>query len=297
MERRDFCKFLAIAAASRAMPAFGQTSEGDPGAPSRFNQYIHDYAAFCALPPKMRVFYAARNGQIVEEWLDEATWQPPAWDFNPAPLQIAGGMWDNVPLESPIPDLAGDGPYKPTWDSLLNYEAPEWYQDAKFGIWAHWSPQCVPEDGDWYARNMYVRDRRRTNITWNITGRRRGSDTRISARNGLCSIGNPTNSSRATRMPARKSSFPSPIIMTASTPGTRSTSRGTLQHRSASRRCGNLGSRGAEARFAFRRHRPSGAQLVVVSAFPRGGQVRTVCGVPYDGGLYSAEGTDQWWKD
>lgn len=156
MERRDFCKFLAIAAASKAMPAFGQTSEGNPGAPSRFNQYIQDYAAFCALPPEMRVFYAARNGQIVEERLDEATWQPPAWDFNPAPLQIAGGMWDNVPLESPIPDLAGDGPYKPTWDSLLNYEAPEWYQDAKFGIWAHWSPQCVAEDGDWYARNMYV---------------------------------------------------------------------------------------------------------------------------------------------
>jgi alpha-L-fucosidase len=26
----------------------------------------------------------------------------------------------------------------------------------KFGIWAHWSPQCVPEKGDWYARNMYL---------------------------------------------------------------------------------------------------------------------------------------------
>jgi len=38
----------------------------------------------------------------------------------------------------------------------MQYEAPEWYQDAKFGIWAHWSPQCVPEKGDWYARNMYL---------------------------------------------------------------------------------------------------------------------------------------------
>jgi alpha-L-fucosidase len=139
------------------MPAFGQTAQDNlPASPSRFNQYIQSYAAFCALPPEMRVFYAASNGRIVEERLDQATWHPPAWDFNPAPLQIAGGMWDNVPLESPIPDLAGDGPYKPTWDSLLNYDAPDWYQDAKFGIWAHWSPQCVPEDGDWYARNMYV---------------------------------------------------------------------------------------------------------------------------------------------
>ncbi len=56
---------------------------------------------------------------------------------------------------SPIPNLAGEGPFQPTWDSLLQYECPEWYRDAKFGIWNHWSPQCVPEDGDWYARNMY----------------------------------------------------------------------------------------------------------------------------------------------
>jgi alpha-L-fucosidase len=58
-------------------------------------------------------------------------------------------------MEAPVPGLAGTGPYGPTWDSLLNYDAPDWYRDAKFGIWAHWSPQCVPERGDWYARNMY----------------------------------------------------------------------------------------------------------------------------------------------
>jgi len=44
-----------------------------------------------------------------------------------------------------------------SWDSLSHYVAPQWYRDAKFGIWAHWSAQCVPEQGDWYARNMYVR--------------------------------------------------------------------------------------------------------------------------------------------
>jgi alpha-L-fucosidase len=41
---------------------------------------------------------------------------------------------------------------------MLQYDAPEWYRDAKFGIWAHWSPQCVPEFGDWYARSMYMED-------------------------------------------------------------------------------------------------------------------------------------------
>jgi alpha-L-fucosidase len=61
-------------------------------------------------------------------------------------------------MNSPVPGLSGDGPFQPTWESLLNYEAPEWYRDAKFGMWAHWSPQCVPEDGDWYAHNMYIQD-------------------------------------------------------------------------------------------------------------------------------------------
>lgn len=49
------------------------------------------------------------------------------------------------------------GPFQPTWDSLTeNYRAPDWFRDAKFGIWAHWSAQCVPEQGDWYARRMYL---------------------------------------------------------------------------------------------------------------------------------------------
>jgi alpha-L-fucosidase len=33
---------------------------------------------------------------------------------------------------------------------------PDWFRDSKFGIWAHWGPQCVPEMGDWYGRLMYV---------------------------------------------------------------------------------------------------------------------------------------------
>lgn len=47
------------------------------------------------------------------------------------------------------------GPFKPNWDSLAQYQVPEWFRDAKFGIWAHWGPQCQPERGDWYARGMY----------------------------------------------------------------------------------------------------------------------------------------------
>ena len=48
------------------------------------------------------------------------------------------------------------GDFQPTWESLKQYKAPEWFRDAKFGLWAHWTAQCVPEQGDWYARQMYI---------------------------------------------------------------------------------------------------------------------------------------------
>lgn len=40
-------------------------------------------------------------------------------------------------------------------ESFRAYSYPEWFRDAKFGIWAHWGPQAVPRQGDWYARKMY----------------------------------------------------------------------------------------------------------------------------------------------
>jgi alpha-L-fucosidase len=47
-------------------------------------------------------------------------------------------------------------PFEATRESLRAYQVPEWFRDAKFGIWAHWGPQSAAEDGDWYARNMYM---------------------------------------------------------------------------------------------------------------------------------------------
>ena len=55
-----------------------------------------------------------------------------------------------------LPDVPiQDGPYAADWESLSAWECPEWFRDAKFGIWAHWGPQCQAEDGDWYGRHMY----------------------------------------------------------------------------------------------------------------------------------------------
>lgn len=56
------------------------------------------------------------------------------------------------------------GPFAPTWDSLIaNYKCPDWFRDAKLGIWAHWGPQCVPGEGDWYARSMYLQGHKQYN--------------------------------------------------------------------------------------------------------------------------------------
>jgi len=57
-------------------------------------------------------------------------------------------------FSSATPDWA-KAPFNPNWQSLERYNVPDWFRDAKFGIWAHWGPQCQPEYGDWYAQGMY----------------------------------------------------------------------------------------------------------------------------------------------
>jgi alpha-L-fucosidase len=170
MERREFCRLVAAAATAIATPAIGEKIQessdqtGDAAQSPAFKAFdsptqVRDYAEFCATPANERQFYAFEDGRFIEEKLDEKTWEFGDFQGNvveAATLPIPGGSWDGVPMNSPpSSNLAGEGPYKPTWDSLLEYEAPEWFLDAKLAIWAHWSPQCVPEAGDWYARYLY----------------------------------------------------------------------------------------------------------------------------------------------
>lgn len=69
-------------------------------------------------------------------------------------LTVAVAQADSFSMTD-LPPIA-EGPFSPTWKSLCSqYKAPEWFRDAKFGVWAHWGPQCQPEHGDWYARSMY----------------------------------------------------------------------------------------------------------------------------------------------
>jgi len=56
------------------------------------------------------------------------------------------------------PDIPGL--FTPNWQSLKAHQDPEWFRDAKFGIYTHWGPVTVgcedaPQGGEWYGREMY----------------------------------------------------------------------------------------------------------------------------------------------
>ena len=47
--------------------------------------------------------------------------------------------------------LPAQGPYQPTTESLRRHKAPQWFEDAKFGIFIHWGPYAVPAFHEWYV--------------------------------------------------------------------------------------------------------------------------------------------------
>ena len=49
--------------------------------------------------------------------------------------------------------------YEASVESLQNYSCPQWFRDAKFGIYLHWGAYSVAEQGEWYARNLYIEGR------------------------------------------------------------------------------------------------------------------------------------------
>ncbi|MFL6306049.1 MAG: alpha-L-fucosidase [Candidatus Sulfotelmatobacter sp.] len=73
--------------------------------------------------------------------------------------QKASSKYDpeRVALLKQVDDVTHHGPFRPDWESLQKYEAPDWYRDAKFGIFIHWGVYSVPAFGnEWYPRLMYV---------------------------------------------------------------------------------------------------------------------------------------------
>ena len=72
--------------------------------------------------------------------------------------QKASSKYDSerAALLKRVDSLDQQGPFRPDWESLQKYEVPEWYKDAKFGIFIHWGAYSVPAfSSEWYPRNMY----------------------------------------------------------------------------------------------------------------------------------------------
>ena len=76
----------------------------------------------------------------------DATWQKASSNYD---IQRANLLKD-------VDSADQQGPFRSDWESLRKYEAPDWYKDAKFGIFIHWGAYSVPAFGnEWYPRNMY----------------------------------------------------------------------------------------------------------------------------------------------
>jgi alpha-L-fucosidase len=92
---------------------------------------------------------------------NSAATKPTAWED---PQKI-DQIWQEAssPYAAPRKELLSDvertveaGPYRADWESLRHYEVPDWYKDAKFGIFIHWGVYSVPAFGsEWYPRQMY----------------------------------------------------------------------------------------------------------------------------------------------
>jgi len=90
---------------------------------------------------------------------------PPTASEDPAVIdqawQKASAKYDapRTAILSDVDRVAHQGPFRPDWESLQKYQAPDWYKDAKFGIFIHWGVYSVPAFGnEWYPRNMYRKD-------------------------------------------------------------------------------------------------------------------------------------------
>ncbi len=70
-------------------------------------------------------------------------------------------MYDMKPYLAQIDRVIEKGPFKDTWESLGNFQVPDWYRNAKFGIFIHWGVYSVPSfASEWYSRCMYIQGTR-----------------------------------------------------------------------------------------------------------------------------------------
>jgi hypothetical protein len=108
VRRRDFCRFLAVAA-SKAIPSFGPAEkDSEPELPNGLNPLHSELCGGLRLTAGSAdlLYGLPQQDHSRRSWMRRPG-QPPKSD---SPLPIAGGLWDDVPVNSPIPNLAGKVP-------------------------------------------------------------------------------------------------------------------------------------------------------------------------------------------
>ncbi len=86
-----------------------------------------------------------------------------------AAWQTASAQYDSArkTILADVDRGVADGKFRPDWNSLSQYQVPDWYRDAKFGIFIHWGVYSVPAFGsEWYPRQMYMAGRKRMRTKW-----------------------------------------------------------------------------------------------------------------------------------
>ena len=168
----DATAAAATADATAAAAAVVATTAGAPAGTAA----SHDPAQRCL---HLKLTYGVQPGMTWGSLTVEgqAEWQErgcdgmlPANDGEPAPSRSdrPARWWASTPAATPDASANGSssaGLYEPTWSSLLRYQdqgPPEWYKDAKLGIFFHWGVYSVPaygESGEWYPKFMYMEGR------------------------------------------------------------------------------------------------------------------------------------------
>ncbi len=143
-------------------------SKNAPWVKERYQGQIPDHASF----DQTAVLYAVKNGV--------GTYWTKVGDGVCVPDEYGGNIWIEkqgsnhayLKLKTRKEELAklidslmlGNLPvhYSPTWKSLSQHNIePDWFKDAKFGIYFHWGPYTVPEfSNEWYPRWMYFKERK-----------------------------------------------------------------------------------------------------------------------------------------
>ncbi|MEV8271824.1 alpha-L-fucosidase [Microbacterium sp. NPDC077184] len=77
-----------------------------------------------------------------------------------ASVDVRGSVTEREFEVTVLPQAEGDepeGPYEASWESLAAHDAsPEWFRDAKFGVYWHWGAFTTPQHGsEWYGRYVY----------------------------------------------------------------------------------------------------------------------------------------------